>query len=336
MDGKTYQHRSAGINAPGRGVGVRALAATLRKHASRLAGCSLIALMIAGTNAHMAVAADAALQDKVQKTERVKAKPNAKSEAESGGKKAMPDKAASDKAASKTSALDEAVEEIAVSLRESDDAINLADFKLRDVNSSNTRPASTLNLRSSALLTTDGVMVGGLTGQTLASGGSFSLFDDPATGKPGLNISLLTRQERGGLIGISDFDRQTGLSALNNDVGISLGYAGFNFDASFSEYDNPAMLQQGFGIEAGLSFSTNSFSARLSARQYRDGSDLLGPNNVFRQFISYELGAQYRLGRGFGVTGGVRYSDFGAPFLNAAGVLGDKDQVVFVGGNLRF
>ncbi len=118
------------------------------------------------------------------------------------------------------------------------------------------------------------------------------------------------------------------------NVGVQLGYSGFNIDASLVRRDS-AFADATQGLEAGLSYQGNAFSARLSAAEYRRGSDLFGIENEARRLISFELEASYRLSSRFGLTAGARYSDFGERFLvNSPD--GDKSQMVFIGGRFSF
>lgn len=117
-------------------------------------------------------------------------------------------------------------------------------------------------------------------------------------------------------------------------AGLSLGYSGFGIDASL-------MRQSGLfaknleGFEAGFSYQATTWSARIAMSEYTEGTDLYGIENEARNIISYELGANYRLSDKVGLTGGVRYYDYGSNYISAS-ENGDKSQMIFLGGRLRF
>lgn len=136
-----------------------------------------------------------------------------------------------------------------------------------------------------------------------------------------------------GLAATSGF-ADAGQAETQYKAGVSLGYSGFGIDASL-------MRQSGLfakaleGYEAGFSYQANSWSARISMSEYTEGSDLYGIENEARNIISYELGASYRLTDKVGLTGGVRYYDYGSNYFSAA-ENGDKSQMIFLGGRLAF
>ena len=131
--------------------------------------------------------------------------------------------------------------------------------------------------------------------------------------------------------------RQTvgdGLEVRDINLGLRVGYSGFNIDATLLTHDS-AFAQDGTGFEAGLSYETGGFAARLSARQYREGLDLLGFENEFRKFVSFELGARYKLNDDLGFTGGVRLFRADDHWMTDP-ALGEGSQMIYLGGSLRF
>ncbi len=117
-------------------------------------------------------------------------------------------------------------------------------------------------------------------------------------------------------------------------AGVSLGYSGFGVDASLMRQSG-LFARQLEGFEAGLSYQATTWSARIAMSEYTEGSDLYGIENDARNIISYELGASYRLTDKVGFTGGVRYYDYGSNYFSTSED-GDRSQMIFLGGRLRF
>lgn len=137
-----------------------------------------------------------------------------------------------------------------------------------------------------------------------------------------------------GLSATSGF-ADTGQAETQYRAGLSLGYSGFGIDASL-------MRQSGLfakdleGFEAGFSYQASSWSARIAMSEYTEGSEFLyGIDADARSIIAYELGASYRLSDRFGLTGGLRYYDYGRNYLSSTGEI-DTSQMFFLGGRLRF
>lgn len=136
-----------------------------------------------------------------------------------------------------------------------------------------------------------------------------------------------------GLSATSGF-ADAGQAETHYRAGVSFGYSGFGIDASL-------MRQSGLfaknmeGFEAGFSYRANSWSARIAMTEYTEGTDLYGIENEARNIISYELGGNYRLSDKVGLTGGVRYYDYGNNYFSTS-KNGDRSQMIFLGGRLRF
>ena len=118
-------------------------------------------------------------------------------------------------------------------------------------------------------------------------------------------------------------------------AGVSLGYSGFGVDASLMRQSG-LFAKELEGFEAGLSYQASSWSARIAMSEYTEGSDLYGIENDVRNIISYELGASYRFTDRFGLTGGVRYYDYGSNYFSTTTEDIDTSQMFFLGGRLRF
>lgn len=191
----------------------------------------------------------------------------------------------------------------------------------------------------SSLLAPTGTVRGGYTqdlfGASSRVGVSFGGDAPGEGGNRGFEIALES-QYRLSLQGLSTTSgfADVGQAETQYRAGVSLGYSGFGIDASL-------MRQSGLfakdleGFEAGFSYRATSWSARISMSEYTEGSDLYGIENDARNIISYELGASYRLTDNVGFTGGVRYYDYGSNYFSTAED-GDKSQMIFLGGRLRF
>jgi len=155
----------------------------------------------------------------------------------------------------------------------------------------------------------------------------------------GFEVALMSAYQEVGLdqdSGSIDALLLTGADVADREynVGLQLGYSGFNIDASLVRRDS-AFADATEGLEAGLSYQGDVFAARLSAAEYRRGKDLLGIENAARRLISFELEASYKLTRRLGLTAGARYSTFGEQFLLTK--LGaNESQMIFVGGRFSF
>lgn len=125
-----------------------------------------------------------------------------------------------------------------------------------------------------------------------------------------------------------------GLVDQETSLGLSFGYAGFALDASVLNRDAVFGID-GSGTNVGLSYSTSVWSARLSMTEYTQGADLFGIENEARNLISVELGANVRLTDWAGLTGGLRYYDYGSRLLLNP-EKGERSQMIFLGGRLRF
>lgn len=117
------------------------------------------------------------------------------------------------------------------------------------------------------------------------------------------------------------------------NLGLSLGYSGFNVDANIVQQTN-ALSSDYSGYDVGFSYRTNNFWTRLSLTQLSQEQDLFNikPNN---NITSLELGAGYRISRRFSLTGGLRYSGYDQKGL-AEDSSTERAQMVFLGTRLDF
>jgi hypothetical protein len=124
------------------------------------------------------------------------------------------------------------------------------------------------------------------------------------------------------------------LAERRYNLGLSLAYSGFNLDASVMRQES-VFEPELTGFDVGFSYNASSWSARLSLSEYKEGADLYGIENEARNIISVELGASYRLTETLGLQGGVRYYDYGSRLL-VNPEAGEKSQMIFLGGRLKF
>lgn len=151
----------------------------------------------------------------------------------------------------------------------------------------------------------------------------------------GLNIAVQSRFKLS-LDGVQSLTAFADSSLANREenFGVAVGYSGFGIDASVTRHTN-LFANDAFAYDIGLSYQSNAFGARLSLSEYTEGRDLDGLENEARKVISVELGASYRLTDTLGLTGGVRYYDYGEHWLVDA-QQADKAQAIFLGGSLKF
>ncbi len=124
------------------------------------------------------------------------------------------------------------------------------------------------------------------------------------------------------------------LANREENLGVAIGYQGFGVDASVTRQTN-LFERDAIGYDVGLSYHDDAFGARLSLSEYTEGADLYGIENQARNVISVELGASYRLTDYIGLTGGVRYYDYGDRWL-VNSEAGENAQSIFLGGRLKF
>ncbi|UTW59071.1 porin [Kordiimonas sp. SCSIO 12603] len=153
--------------------------------------------------------------------------------------------------------------------------------------------------------------------------------------KSGLNIEVQSSFKLS-LDGVQSLTAFADSSIANREenFGVALGYSGFGVDASITRHTN-LFTSDAIGFDVGLSYQDDAFGARLSLSEYTEGADLNGLENEARNVISVELGASYRLTNTLGLTGGVRYYDYGEHWLVNPGQA-DNAQAIFLGGRLKF
>lgn len=234
----------------------------------------------------------------------------------------------------------ETIKDLQLSLRDSKESKNSGLFFLREA--APTQSSGSLNLNDrpdfSSLLSPDGTVRGSY-GQDLFGAGNrvgISLGADKKDAKDrGFEIGLqsayrLSMQGFPAAVGASNSD----LAERSYNVGLSLGYSGFGLDASLMRQTSVFDADTS-GFDVGFSYEANSWSARLSMSEYREGADLYGLENEARNIISVELGASYRLTNTLGLQGGVRYYDYGSRLMLDPEA-GEKSQMIFLGGRLTF
>ncbi|TNE65156.1 MAG: porin [Alphaproteobacteria bacterium] len=212
---------------------------------------------------------------------------------------------------------------------------------LRDQTGGGTDGMAGLNARPdfSSLLSPNGTVRGSygqdLFGATNRMGMTFG--GQPGSHDRGFEVAIESayRLSMQGLPATTGFgDTNLDLAERQYNVGLSVGYLGFGLDASVMRQTN---LFEGdlSGYDVGFSYQASSWSARLSLSEYKEGADLYGIENEARNIISVELGASYRLTDRMGVQGGVRYYDYGNRLMLDPSA-GEKSQMIFLGGRLKF
>lgn len=213
-----------------------------------------------------------------------------------------------------------------------------APFKLSDSRSSDKWDSQDFALRPSfsSLLSPTGTLENEF-GQELSDRSSrigLTLGAKDGEEKRGLNIAVQSRLKLS-LDGVQSLTAFADSSLANREenFGVAVGYSGFGVDASITRHTN-LFTNDAIGFDVGLSYQDDAFGARLSLSEYTEGADLNGLENEARNVISVELGASYRLTNTLGLTGGVRYYDYGEHWLVNSET--DSAQAIFLGGRLKF
>lgn len=234
----------------------------------------------------------------------------------------------------------ESISDLELSLRNKTESPENEFFYLRDVSPGPTKGMALDNRPNfSSLLAPDGTVRGSY-GQDLFEGNSrvgvmsFGGDKNDASNR-GFEIALQSayRLSMQGIPATTGFGNSD-LAERRYNVGLSLGYSGFNLDASVMRQTS-VFEPELTGFDVGFSYEASSWSARLSLSEYQEGADLYGIENEARNIISVELGASYRLSERIGLLGGVRYYDYGSRLL-VNPEEGEKSQMIFLGGRLKF
>ncbi|PCI63901.1 MAG: hypothetical protein COB37_03910 [Kordiimonadales bacterium] len=231
------------------------------------------------------------------------------------------------------------LKELRLTLRPNSDQ-NRSFFQLSDSPSRNTLGGKKLSASEDlfSLLNEKGQLRGSNTQDYIATEGQFSLSfggDKEDETDRGFEISLesalrLTPDDLQSALGYTN----TGLTNREDNVGVTLGYAGFGVDASVTRQTS-IFEAESFSYDLGFSYQARRWGARLSLSEYREGADLFGIDNETRSIVSVELGASYRLTNRIGIRGGVRYFGYGDQWL-ANPEAGENSQMIFLGGQLKF
>ena len=146
--------------------------------------------------------------------------------------------------------------------------------------------------------------------------------------------------EQDKLVGVAFNDGlSTPLERRSYNVGLNIGYWGFNLDASIvSQAGGLEAAYEGFDV--GLSYRWSSWSTRLAVGEYSRRTDLGGDTlavaeNPDNDFYTLELGAAYDLNEALRFSGGVKLFEYGDSFgLDEQAV--ERSQMVFLGTKLSF
>ncbi|NVJ99787.1 MAG: hypothetical protein HWE25_16670 [Alphaproteobacteria bacterium] len=232
----------------------------------------------------------------------------------------------------------DSIKDLQLSLRDTKEGRE-SGFVLREASPS---PSNALGLSDrpdfSSLLSPDGTVRGSygqdLFGSSSRLGISFGADKNDESDR-GFEIALQSAYR----LSMQGFPAATGannsdLAERRYNVGLSLGYSGFGLDASLIRQTS-IFDADSSGFDVGFSYEATSWSARLSLSEYREGADLYGLENEARNIISVELGASYRLTDTLGLSGGVRYYDYGSRLMLDPEA-GEQSQMIFLGGRLKF
>lgn len=125
-------------------------------------------------------------------------------------------------------------------------------------------------------------------------------------------------------------------------VGLSVGYSGFNLDASVLEQSSLINSDySGYGV--GFSYSTKKLWARLGFQDLTlksdsvvDGQFITRQTDAVTDLNSLELQAAFSLSRSWQLTGGVRYSRYGKPIFGLDAATQETSQSFYLGTRWSF
>ncbi len=126
------------------------------------------------------------------------------------------------------------------------------------------------------------------------------------------------------------------LSRQQYNVGLNIGYLGFNLGASLRS--EMGEFSDGFkGYDVGLSYRGSSWSTSLSVGEYsRRYSHLFSDTeDLENTYYAFELGASYSFSRAFSLTGGFRHFEYGRGNLLDADAA-PRSQIFYLGTRLSF
>lgn len=121
------------------------------------------------------------------------------------------------------------------------------------------------------------------------------------------------------------------------DVGLNVGYWGFNLGASLRR--EVGGLTDGYeGYDVGLSYSGARWSTSLAVGEYRRDftSIVSGTNLLDDEFYALEFGASYRIGPRLRLTGGLRWFEYGRNFGIDPSAAPPRSQLFYLGTKLNF
>lgn len=126
------------------------------------------------------------------------------------------------------------------------------------------------------------------------------------------------------------------LSRQQYNVGLNVGYLGFNLGASLKS--EMGEFSDGFrGYDVGLSYRGSSWSTSLSVGEYsrRYSHVFSDTEDLEDNYYAFELGASYSFSRAFSLTGGFRHFEYGQSNLLDAEA-SPRSQIFYLGTRLSF
>lgn len=173
--------------------------------------------------------------------------------------------------------------------------------------------------------------------------------DDRAHKRLGIELSSSIRVQPVQLPGGVSPSLAEALNRQEYNLGVNIGYMGFNLGASFRrEYDRFSDGYEGFDI--GLGYRGASWSTNLSVGEYRRRDDSLlglaslpidpvgsdvGQIGQSDAYYAFGFGASYNFSRAFSLSGGFRHFEYGRSYrVNLAGA--ERSQIFYLGTHLNF
>ncbi|UTW55449.1 porin [Kordiimonas sp. SCSIO 12610] len=238
-----------------------------------------------------------------------------------------------------TASKDPIIDSLELSLRSSEEKKDEGFLYLQDKSSISTINSQSASHRPgfSSLLAPSNAIRGNAS--TIFDGSSrigLSFGSNEEEGERGLEVAIESAYTLSGTnpqLNGNNYDLSDPFADRSYNVGLSVGYSGFNLNASVIREESLWNGgTEGFGV--GFSYTGSRWTAKLSLSEYKEGTDLQGINNEVRNFVSVELGASFELSRRFGLLGGIRYYDQRNSYLSQSDF--GSAQTFFLGGRLKF
>ncbi len=130
-------------------------------------------------------------------------------------------------------------------------------------------------------------------------------------------------------------------SAASQNVGVTVGYAGFALEAGFNRTAREATKSPSLGMDVGISYRGKDWKTGVMVSEAAIGTDVFGLPGVYAPEFTraVEFGAAVELTSWLAINGGLRYQIFSPKTLSISGarVPGTLDAgAVYLGTQVKF